>query len=165
MPAEPRNPERREKAERETPFSAPILLVVDASDTVVKAARRAAEVAAAFKTRIVAVSVVDTETLEHLLRHNILVKDEMEEFKHDLGESAKSYLRMASATAQELGVPCEEVLLHGSWHQSVIAKRREIGAGLVVVGGFRYTMIRRDIVGKAKQLIIDEVQCPVLIVR
>ena len=36
---------------------------------------------------------------------------------------------------------------------------------LVVVGGFRYTLVKRDVVGKAKPLIIDEVECPVLIVR
>ena len=151
--------------ENETPFAAPILLLVDASDTVVKAARRAAELAAAFKTRIVAVSVVDTETLGHLLKGNILVKDEMEDFERDLAESARSHLRMAAAAAQELGVPCEEVLLEGSWHQTVMAKLLDVQAGLLVVGGFSYTMVRRDIVGKAKQLIIDEVQCPVLIVR
>ena len=152
-------------AERKSPFAAPILLVVDASDTVVRAAQLAAELAAAFKTSIVAVSVVDTETLGFLLRGNILVKDEMEDLDRDLGVSAGHYLRMAAAVAQEAGVPCEQVLLRGSWHQSVITRQREIKAGIVVVGGFSYSMMKRDVVGKAKQLIIDEVTCPVLIVR
>jgi len=152
-------------AEKESPFASPILLVVDASDTALLAAERAAELAAAFKARLVAVSVVDTETLQHLLAGHILVKDEMEEFERDLGESAKHYLAMACAVARELGVACEHELLHGSWHQAIISKQREIHAGVVVVGGFTYTMVKRDIVGKAKQLIIDEVRCPVLIVR
>ncbi len=151
--------------EKKSPFAAPVLLVVDASDTVVRAAQLAAELAAAFKTSIVAVSVVDTETLGFLLRGNILVKDEMEELDRDLGVSGEHYLRMAAAVAQEAGVPCEQALLHGSWHQSVITKQREVKAGIVVVGGFSYSMMKRDVVGKAKQLIIDEVQCPVLIVR
>ena len=151
--------------EKKSPFAAPILLVVDASDAVVRAAQLAVELAAAFKTSIVAVSVVDTETLGFLLRGNILVKDEMEELDRDLGESGGRYLRMAAAIAQEALVPCEQVLLHGSWHQSVVTKQREIKAGLLVVGGFSYSMMKRDVIGKAKQLIIDEVQCPVLIVR
>ena len=124
MPAESRHPERSERDEKKSPFSAPILLVVDASDAVVRAAQLAAELAAAFKTSILAVSVVDTETLTFLLRGNILVKDEMEELDRDLGVSWEHYLRMAAAIAQEAGVPCEQVLLRGSWHQSVVTRQR-----------------------------------------
>jgi nucleotide-binding universal stress UspA family protein len=165
MPAELRNPERSERAEHESPFAGPVLLVVDACETTVRAAQRAAEFAAAFKTRVVAVSVVDTETLECLLRGNILVRDEMEEFERDLGESARRYLHMACAVVEDAGVSCEETITSGSWHQAVVTKQREIKAGLVVIGGFTYTMVKRDVTARAKQMIIDEVACPVLIVR
>ncbi len=165
MPAESRNPERSERAERETPFAGPVLLVVDASDTFVRAAQCAAEFAVAFKTRVVAVSVVDTETLEHLLKGNVLVRDEMEEFERDLGESAQRYLNMACTVIRDAGVSCEETLASGSWHRAVVTAQRELKAGLVVIGAFTYTMVKRDITARAKQMIIDEVACPVLIVK
>jgi nucleotide-binding universal stress UspA family protein len=150
------------KAEKGNPF-APILLVVDNSDHTVLAARRALELAAAQRCKVCAVALVDT--VGHLLKGNILVRDEMEEFEHDLAETSKHYLRLACSIAREGGVECEEVLMKGSWHQSILAKQREIKAGLVVVGGFTYSMVKRDLQARAKQMIIDDAPCPVLIVR
>lgn len=151
-------------SENETSF-APILLMVDSSETVARAARRAVELAAVLKAKVYAVTVVDTETLTQLLKGKILVQDEMEEFERDLAESSRRYLRMAAKVAEEAGVELEEVQLKGGWHQTILAKQRELKAGLLVVGAFSYSMIKRDLVSKAKQLIIDEVPCPVLIVR
>ena len=151
-------------SEKENPF-APILLMVDSSETAVRAARLAVDLAARLHTTIYAVTVVDTETLTQLLKGKILVQEEMEEFEHDLAESSRRYLRMAAKVAEGAGVTLEEVLLRGGWHQTILAQQRELGAGLLVVGAFTYSMIKRDLVAKAKQLIIDEIPCPVLIVR
>jgi nucleotide-binding universal stress UspA family protein len=151
-------------SEKENPF-APILLVVDSAETTIRAARLAVELARALKTKICAVTVVDTETLARLLKGRILVQDEVEEFERDLASSSERYLRMAAKAAQEAGVEVEEVLLKGGWHESILAKQKELGAGLVVVGGFSYSATRRDLLAKAKQLIIDDAPCPVLIVK
>ena len=151
-------------SETESTF-APILLMVDSSDTVVRAARRAVEAAASLGAKIYAVTVVDTETLSQLLKGKILVQDEMEEFEQDLAESSKRYLRMAAKVAEEAGVDLEEVQLKGGWHQTILAQQRELNAGLLVLGGFTYSMTKRDLVAKAKQHIIDEIPCPVLIVK
>lgn len=151
-------------ADMENPFG-PILLMVDSSDTVVRAARTAVELAARLNTKIYAVTVVDTETLTQLLKGRILVREEMEEFEVDLGESSRRYLRMASGVASEAGVELEEVQLKGGWHQTILAQQRALNAGVLVLGGFSYSMTKRDLVAKAKQLIIDEIPCPVLIVK
>ena len=150
--------------EKESTF-APVLLMVDSSETAVRAARRAVEVAASLGAKIYAVTVVDTETLTQLLKGKILVQEEMEEFEHDLAESSRRYLRMAAKVAEEAGVELEEVQLKGGWHQTILAQQRELHAGLLVLGGFTYSMTKRDLVAKAKQLIIDEIPCPVLIVK
>jgi len=151
-------------SDKENPF-APILLMVDSSETAVRAARLAVDLAARLHTTIYAVTVVDTETLTQLLKGRILVQEEVEEFEHDLAQSSRRYLRMAARAAEEAGVELEEVQLKGGWHQTILAQQRELGAGLLVLGGFTYSMIKRDLVAKAKQLIIDEIPCPVLIVR
>ena len=151
-------------SEKGNPF-APILLMVDSSESVARAARCAANLAARLGAKIYAVTVVDTETLTSLLRGKILVQDEMEEFEKDLTDSSRRYLRMASKVAEEAGVELEEVLVKGGCHQTILAKQRELKAGLLVLGGFKYSMTRRDIVSKAKQLIIDDVPCPVVMVR
>ena len=144
---------------------APILLMVDSSETVARAARCAVQLAARLHAKIYAVAVVDTETLSQLLQHRILVREEMEEFEHDLTASSRRYLNMASRAAAEAGVELEEVLLKGSWHQAVLAKQRELNAGLLVMGAFTYSMTRHDIIGRAKRLIMDDVPCCVLVVR
>jgi nucleotide-binding universal stress UspA family protein len=150
--------------EKENPF-APILLVVDSSETCIRAAKAAIELAARLKVKVHGVTVVDTETLNQLLKGKILVQDEMEEFESDLSASSERYLKMAAKVAEEAGVEFEQVLLKGGIHQTILAQQRELDAGLVVMGGFSYSMTKRDIVSKAKQMIIDELPCPVMMVR
>jgi len=151
-------------SETETPFG-PILLLVDACEAVARAARLAVKVAARLKAKIYAVTVVETETLSQLLRGKILVQEEMEEFERDLTESSARYLHMVAGIAKEAGVELEEMLLKGGWHQTVLTVQKETGAALLVVCGVSYSMTARDVIGKAKRLIIDDVPCPVLIVK
>jgi hypothetical protein len=67
--------------------------------------------------------------------------------------------------AKEAGVECEEVLMKGSWLQTILTAQRELKAGLLVLGGFTYSMTRHDLISKAKRLIMDEVACCVLVVK
>ena len=150
--------------EQVKPF-APILLVVDSSDAALRAARRAIELARTLQAKIFATGVVDTQTLGQLLKGKILVQDEMEDFEAELAESAKRYLKMVDGMAKEAGVDLEPVLLKGGWHQGILYQQRECKAGLVILGGFTSSMTKRDLVAKAKQLIVDEVPCPVMIVK
>jgi nucleotide-binding universal stress UspA family protein len=144
---------------------APILLVVDSSDAALRAARRAIELAGVLGAKIYATGVVDTQTLGQLLKGKILVQDEMEDFEAELAESAKRYLKMVEGLAKEADIELEPVLLKGGWHQSILYQQRECHAGLVIVGGFTSSMTKRDLVAKAKQLIVDEVPCPVMIIK
>ena len=151
-------------SEQENPF-APILLMVDSSEAAGRAVRRAVDLAARLRCKIYAVTVVDTETLSQLLKGKILVQDEMEDFERDLAASSQRYLNMAVKAAEEAAVEIEPRLLKGGTHQTLLAQQKELDAGLLVLGGFSYSMTKRDLVSKAKQHVIDEVKCPVLIVR
>lgn len=142
-----------------------ILLVVDSSDAAVRAARKAIELAADLGAKVDAVCVVDTGTLRQLLTGKILVAEEMEEFEDDLAVGGRKYLRMVEELATDYDVPLETHLLKGSWSPAILAEAKRIDADLVVLGGFKYSMVKRDLVCKQKQTVIDDAPCPVLIVR
>ncbi len=142
-----------------------ILLVVDSSDAAVRAARKAIELAADLAARVDAAYVVDTGTLRQLLSGKILVAEEMEEFEEDLAGGGRKYLRMVEELADDYDVPLETHLLKGSWTPAILAEVKRINADLVVLGGFKYSMVKRDLVCKQKQTLIDDAPCPVMIVR
>jgi len=142
-----------------------ILLLADGSEGAIRAAELAVLLADTHDADLVAVSVVDTETLGMLLRRHILVDEEMVEFDVELEASAERHLRVVANHAQRQGVPIDTQVLKGTIHTTVLAELRRRRADLVVLGGFTSTMTRRDVLAKEKQYIIDEAPCPVLLVR
>ena len=84
-----------------------ILLVVDGTETGVRAARFAARLAALHGAALVAVAVVDTATLRSLLKSSVLVETEMAEFVAELDGSARTNLTYAEQLAREAGVAAE----------------------------------------------------------
>jgi len=142
-----------------------ILLLADGSEGAIRAAELAVLLADTHDADLVAVSVVDTETLGMLLRRHILVDEEMVEFDVELEASAERHLRVVANHAQRQGVPIDTQVLKGTIHTTVLAELRRRQADLVVLGGFTSTMTRRDVLAKEKQYIIDEAPCPVLLVR
>ena len=143
----------------------PVLLVVDGSEASGKAARRAAAMASSLKTKLIALAVIDTETLEHLRRANILVREEVLDFERGLAESAKHHLKLVRGVAREAGAQVEEVLARGGWHETVLAKQRETSARVIVLSGFTATMVHHDSLERAKQRIIEEAPCDVVVAR
>jgi len=142
-----------------------ILLVVDSSDAGVRAAQKAVELASDLEAKVDAAFVVDTGTLRQLLSGKILVAEEMEEFEEDLATGGRKYLRVAEQLATEHGVSLESHLLKGSWTAVILAEAKRMKSDLIVLGGFKYSLVKRDLVCKQKQAIIDDAPCPVLIVR
>jgi len=142
-----------------------ILLLADGSEGAIRAAELAVLLADTHDADLVAVSVVDTETLGMLLRRHILVDEEMVEFDVELEASAERHLRVVANHAQRQGVPIDTQVLKGTIHTTVLAELRRRQADLVVLGGFTSTMTRLDVLAKEKQYIIDEAPCPVLLVR
>jgi len=142
-----------------------VLLFADGSEGAVRAAEMAVLLADAHEADLVAVAVVDTETLSMLLRQHILVDEEMAEFDTELEDSAERHLRVVANQAKRQGVPVETILLKGTIHSTILAEARQRGADLIVLSGFTSTMTRRDVLAKEKQYVVDEAPCPVVLVK
>ncbi len=142
-----------------------ILVLVDGTESSLKAAECAVQLARAYKAQLSAVSVVETATLKRLLTTRIMVPAEMEEYERDLEASSRRHLTYVADLAREHGVKTQTVLLKGAVHSAVLAEQKSSGSDLIVIGAFRWTLCHRDISARERQLILDEAPCPVLVVR
>ncbi|MFO7897465.1 MAG: universal stress protein [Planctomycetota bacterium] len=141
-----------------------ILVVVDGTETGVRAARFAAQMAAAQGAKLTGLAVVDTATLSSLLKKSVLVEAEMEEFGDELESSARSNLKYLARLAEEAGVQSQTLLRKGSAHWTVIDEVKRIEPDLLVMGSFTTSTIKRDLNARERRLIVDEVQCPIILV-
>ena len=142
-----------------------VLVLVDGTESSLKAAEYAVQLARAYKAQFTAVGVVDTATLKHLLSSGIMVAAEMQEYEHELEASGRTHLSYVADLARENGVKAQTVLLKGAVHSAVLAEQKSCGANLIVIGAFRWTLCHRDQAARERQLILDEAPCPVLVVR
>ncbi|MFH1732641.1 MAG: universal stress protein [Planctomycetota bacterium] len=141
-----------------------ILLIVDGTETGVRAARYAVRLAALHKAKVTALAVVDTAILKALLKSSVLVEAEMEEFDEELGGSAEKNLAYAAQLAKEAGVDADLLLKKGSAHAIVVDEARKLAPDMLVMGSFTTSMIKRDLNARARRLIVDEVKCPIVLV-
>jgi nucleotide-binding universal stress UspA family protein len=142
-----------------------ILLFAEGSQEGMKAARDAISLAADEEATLIVAAVVDTNTLRHLLASRIFLQDEAEEYEHALEESGRKQLHYVAQLADKAGVTNRTNLLRGACHSVILREQKEHGADLLVMGAFRATTAKRDLMAREKQLIIDAATCPVLLVR
>jgi nucleotide-binding universal stress UspA family protein len=143
-----------------------ILLVVDGSEPSIAAANFAVRLALDVRAAIIAAYVVDTATMDYLMQMRIFVSEEREEFERDLETTGKRYLDYVQAIAKKQGFDqMENVMLKGPLHREILRQAREMGADLIVVGGWRRSITSKDTASVERQLILDEASRPVLVVK
>ena len=142
-----------------------ILLVVDGSQPSIAAANFAVDLAAQLASRITAVYVVDTATMDYLLQMRIFVREEREEFEQDLQRTGKRYLDYVTAAGSKAGVSVDTVLLRGRFNTMILQEARNRQVDAIVVGGWRRSVTRKDATSVERQLILDQADCPVLVVK
>jgi nucleotide-binding universal stress UspA family protein len=142
-----------------------ILLFSEGSDEGMKAARDAISLAADVDAALIIASVVDTSVLRQLLASRILIEEEMVEYERELEESCRKQLNYVAQLADKAKVRHQTVLLRGACHAVLVREQKERKADLLVMGAYRATMAKRDLMASEKQLIVDEIACPVLLVR
>ncbi|NOY80831.1 MAG: universal stress protein [Kiritimatiellaeota bacterium] len=142
-----------------------LLLVVDGSKASTAAAQYAVRLARQTGGEIIAVYVVDTATMDYLTQMHIFIREEREEFERDMGQTGRRYLDYVQTLGKNHGVPVRTELRKGSFHQTVLRMAREQEIDAVVLGGWRHTITRKDTTSVERQLILDEVECPVIVVK
>ena len=142
-----------------------IFLLVEGSDAGMRAAAYAVDLAQTLGASVHAVSVVETDTMSHLLSRSILVQSEMAELAKEMSQNARKHLDYVEGLCQQKWVPIETDQLEGSIHRSVLETLSESSYDLLIVGSYQATMTQRDLAAHEKQLIIESAPCPVLLVK
>ena len=142
-----------------------VLFLVESSQGALEAARTTVQLAKTCDAKLVAVAVVDTETLKQLVSNRILAEREMHDLERDLESSFRKQLAYITDLAKGEGVKVDSLLLKGACHMAVMRAQRETGADLIVLAPFSLSKARRDLVANEKHLIADQAECPVLILR
>jgi nucleotide-binding universal stress UspA family protein len=142
-----------------------ILLFAEGSEEGMQAARDAINLAADEGAALIIASVVDTNTLKQLLSSHIFVQEEMEEYEQELEESCRRQINYVAQLAKKAKVKHRTELLRGACHTVILRMQKEARADLLVMGAYRATTVGRDMMAREKQLIVDEIPCPVLLVR
>jgi nucleotide-binding universal stress UspA family protein len=142
-----------------------ILLFAEGTEEGMHAARDAIHLAADEQAQLLIVAVVDTATLKQLLSARIFVEDEAREYEQELEGSGRKQISYVAQLADKAGVANRTSILHGACHSVLLRQQRDEAADLLVMGAFRASMASRNVIAREKQLVLDEIPCPVLLVR
>lgn len=142
-----------------------ILIFVESNEESILAAQYAIWLAKITGAEIAALYVVDTKTLDDLLRARIFVRMEEMDYERDLEEDGRRYLNHVRDLAEAKGVTISTSLEKGEVHSIVTEKAREIEADLLVLGEREVPLSRKDCYFDEAQRILSEIRCPVLMVK
>lgn len=147
------------------PAYSTVLLFAESSEEGMKAARDAMRLAAGVGATLIIAAVVDTSVLKQLITFRIFVEEEKAQYENELVQSCRKQLNYMSQQAAKAGVTHRTSLLRGACHSVILKEQKARKADLLVMGAFRASTARRDLMAHEKQLIIDDIPCPVLLVR
>lgn len=142
-----------------------IMVLVDGSEQGFHAAEQAIALARTAEAQLTAISVIDTETLRQLLTFNILATQEMTDFEGELEVSARGYLERVRSMAMDAKVVVEPLMVKGPCHGAVLAQQRQLQVDMLILPGFKSSRANRDLLAREYQKIVDDVACPVMLVK
>jgi len=142
-----------------------LLLLVDTSEESVVAAECAIVLARWHGAVLHALYVVNEQLVEDLARARVLLADEALDLRHDLERDGRYHLAHVGRLAHAKGLEVVAELRRGMVHREAVRYAEEVGAGLVVVGGFDEPRTRRECYYNDTERILWTAPCPVLVVR
>ena len=142
-----------------------LLVVVDGS----KAANDALEYAIAMATglgcELSVAFIIDTASMDILLQMNIFVTEERNNFEQELEHKGRRTLELVRERCRQANLGVETYLMKGCVHQVVLLAARKLNADTIVIGGWHNTSTRKDTTSVERQLILDQADCPVIVVK
>lgn len=139
-----------------------LLVATDFSDTAELAVERAAELAAAWKARIVLFHAVAVEPLPVAgIGFEVLPPD----FQEQVREASAARLDDAVATLREWGLDAEGRLELASPGAAIAAGAERSGADLLVLGTRGLSGFQHLLLGSTAQHVVRQARCPVLVVH
>ncbi len=122
-----------------------------------KALKYAMELTQHLNCELVAVNVIDKESIAKLQRYKIFIEEESSMFADDLKKDAEKYLNFAKKLGEKKGVRVSTVLLEGDpFHELVQYFEKEIGDGdFIVISRKAEATLMKELFAKLeKQLLL-----------
>jgi len=142
-----------------------VVVAVSGSEASIHAARYGIAMAKLYGVRLIGVYVVDTATLRELLLSRIFVEDESSEYEKSLEDNGTRYLNYVEELARQKEVGLEKVLRRGSISTEIVEASEDLGADLILLGGFDEKAGVRDVLSRQHREILKSAKCSVLVVR
>jgi nucleotide-binding universal stress UspA family protein len=142
-----------------------IVVAVSGSEASINASKYGIAMAKMYRSRLIAVYVVDTATLKELLISKIFVEDESTEYEKSLEENGMRYLNYIEELANTKGVSIDKVLTRGAIFSEVIKVANENEADLILLGGFEEKGSYRDVLSRQHRDILKNANCSILVVK
>ena len=130
-----------------------------------KALNYAIRFAHRFNRELIAVNVIDRESISKLQRYKIFIEEESSMFAESLKKDAEKYLNYAKKLGEQEGVRVSTVLLEGDpFHELVEFFEKEIVDGdLIALSRRSEATIIKDLFGKIEKKLLFKTEFPFVI--
>lgn len=143
-----------------------IMVVVDGSEASMDALNYAISVTRSIAgCQLCAVFVIDTANIDMLLQMHIFVGEEKDIFEAELNAKGRRLLELARSSGEKYGLDVETFLLKGRVTQIVLKAVQELNVDLLVIGGWHNVSTRKDTASSEYQLLLDQADCPVMVIK
>lgn len=150
----------------ELPFVKKILIVADGSQASLDAVDFAISFAAHVPScELCAAFVIDTASMDLLLQMHIFVSEERSSFESELEKKGRHTLDFVRGQGLKFGLDIETFLVKGRMNQVILQAVRELGVDMIVIGGWHNGSTRKDASSVERQLLLDQADCPVIVVK
>ena len=142
-----------------------IMVYVDGTEQSITAVQYAICLASFSGAELIAHYVINTRAMEDLLRARIFLKDEQEDYEHDMEADAERYLNHVNELAVKKGLSIITRRSKGNVHKEIVNAIKEEDVDLLVIGELSRIRSRRDEFYDEAERAMRTVPCSVLIVK
>jgi len=142
-----------------------ILVYIDGSEESITAAQYALCLSRSTGASLKALYVINTRAMDDLVKANIFLLEEQEEYTQDIEADSARYMNLITKMAGEKGITVETITRKGSVHQEILSVIREEEINLLVIGELSKVRSRRDELYNETERAMRLAKCSVLIAK
>ena len=141
-------------------FIRKILVPTDGSDSSIRAADFAVNLAKHFGSEIIAIYVID-----HVILEEISKIHERHQLEEEIRRKAERCLSYIVKSAQREGLKASSILVEGQPHDQIVRHAESLGVDIIVMGSKGRRGMNRILIGSVAERVIEYAPCPVLVMR
>ncbi|MHB0913647.1 MAG: universal stress protein [Armatimonadota bacterium] len=143
-----------------------ILVPTDGSESSIRAARYAAEIASCVKATVVILNAAEISGITQFVTYSVLATGNL---NHEMREAGESAVDRTKQPFLEADVPVRSKILEGFASEVILTEAQEGEYDLIVMGsrGAGAGLVRRVVfgLGSVAERVVASAPCPVLVVR